>query len=162
MRLVADLPTLSWGETFLRLLVAAALGGLVGLERELEEKAAGLRTHMLVSVGSALFTIVGAYGFQEFFTSGSVSFDPSRVAAQIVTGIGFLGAGVIVRTNSEQTHIYGLTTAACIWLTACIGVVCAVGAWPALLVALVLTFLLLVFGGPVERFLHRRLGAPSD
>jgi putative Mg2+ transporter-C (MgtC) family protein len=134
MRLVADLPTLSWGETFLRLLVAAALGGLVGLERELEEKAAGLRTHMLVSVGSALFTIVGAYGFQEFFTSGSVSFDPSRVAAQIVTGIGFLGAGVIFR---QGFTVRGLTTAASLWLVAAVGMAAGAGFWKGAVIATV-------------------------
>src|SRR5262245_37322269 len=97
MRLLADLPTLAWAETIIRVAVAAGLGAAIGLERELDEKAAGLRTHMLVAVGSALFTLVGAYGFSEFSQGGDVSFDPSRVAAQIVTGIGFLGAGVIFR-----------------------------------------------------------------
>src|SRR5581483_8585686 len=95
-RRVTDV-SIGWDETLLRLAVAALLGAVIGLERELDEKAAGLRTHMLVSAGAALFTLVGAYGFAGFFGHGGnvVSFDPSRVAAQIVTGIGFLGAGVI-------------------------------------------------------------------
>ena len=115
---MAELPTLGWVETLLRLLVAAGLGGVIGLERELDEKAAGLRTHMLVSVGAALFTLVGAYGFSDFFDGNTVSFDPSRVAAQIVTGIGFLGAGVIFR---QGFTVRGLTTAASLWLVGAIG-----------------------------------------
>src|SRR6266511_5796510 len=103
--LAAD-PQLTWLQAIVRVAAAAGLGGLIGLERELDEKAAGLRTHMLVSVGSALFTLVGAYGFSGF---PSASVDPSRIAAQIVTGIGFLGAGVIFR---QGFTIRGLTTAA--------------------------------------------------
>src|SRR5216117_3445628 len=89
-RSVPDIPSLGWEGTLLRLVVAAALGGAIGLERELDEKAAGLRTHILVSLGSALFTLVSAYGFREFLTTGGavVRADPARIAAQIVTGIG--------------------------------------------------------------------------
>ena len=134
MRLAADLPTLGWDETFLRLIVAAALGGLIGLERELDEKAAGLRTHILVSVGSALFTLVGAYGFSEFFNGNTISFDPSRVAAQIVTGIGFLGAGVIFR---QGFTVRGLTTAASLWLVAAIGMAAGAGFWKGAVLATV-------------------------
>src|SRR5436189_6392825 len=90
-------PQLSWLDALARIAVAAALGAVIGLERELDEKAAGLRTHMLVSLGSALFTLVGAYGFADLINNGKFSYDPSRIAAQIVTGIGFLGAGVIFR-----------------------------------------------------------------
>src|SRR6266516_3472604 len=131
MRLVADL-SLGWGDTLLRVAVAAALGGAIGLERELDEKAAGLRTHMLVSVGSALFTLVGAYGFSEFSQVGDVSFDPSRVAAQIVTGIGFLGAGVIFR---QGLTVRGLTTAASLWLVAAVGMAAGAGYWAGALIA---------------------------
>jgi putative Mg2+ transporter-C (MgtC) family protein len=99
-----------------RLLLAAVLGGAVGAERELADQPAGLRTHMLLTIGACLFTLVSAYGF-----GGSA--DPSRLAAQIVTGIGFLGGGAIVRYGLT---IRGLTTAASIWATASIGV--AVGA----------------------------------
>jgi putative Mg2+ transporter-C (MgtC) family protein len=130
MRLVADL-SLGWGETLLRLVVAAALGAAIGLERELDEKAAGLRTHMLVSLGAALFTVVGAYGFSEF-PHGSV--DPSRIAAQIVTGIGFLGAGVIFR---QGFTIRGLTTAASLWLVGAIGMAAGAGYWKGAVIATV-------------------------
>ena len=119
------IPDISIGEIALRLVVAAALSGLVGLEREWRERAAGLRTHMLVGVGSALFTLISAYGFNEFLVGGSnvVRADPSRIAAQIVTGIGFLGAGAIMR---QGLNIRGLTTAAGLWVVAAIGM--AVGA----------------------------------
>src|SRR5512132_921450 len=99
MLLASDFPTLSWPELLLRLVLAAAFGGLIGLERELREREAGFRTHTLVSVGSALFTLVSAYGFRDFLVHGDtvVRADPTRIAAQIVTGIGFLGAGAIIR-----------------------------------------------------------------
>jgi putative Mg2+ transporter-C (MgtC) family protein len=120
-----DVPSLHWPEVVLRLVLAAAFGGALGLERELREREAGLRTHLLVSVGSALFTIVSAYGFREFLNSGEsvVRADPTRIAAQIVTGIGFLGAGAIIR---QGLSIRGLTTAATLWVVAAIGM--AVGA----------------------------------
>jgi putative Mg2+ transporter-C (MgtC) family protein len=121
--------TLGWGDTLLRVVVAAALGGAIGLERELDEKAAGLRTHVLVSVGAALFTLVGAYGFTEFPQAG---IDPSRIAAQVVTGVGFLGAGVIFR---QGFTIRGLTTAASLWLVAAIGMAAGVGFWKGALIA---------------------------
>jgi putative Mg2+ transporter-C (MgtC) family protein len=134
MHLVADIPAVGWGDTFVRLLVAAALGGVIGLERELDEKAAGLRTHMLVSVGSALFTMVGAYGFHDFLASGAavVRADPGRIAAQIVTGIGFLGAGVIFR---QGFTVRGLTTAASLWLVAAIGMAAGAGFWEGAVIA---------------------------
>lgn len=119
------IPDITLGEIAIRLVVAAALSGLIGLEREWRERAAGLRTHMLVGVGSALFTLVSAYGFNDFLVGGSnvVRADPSRIAAQIVTGIGFLGAGAILR---QGLTIRGLTTAAGLWVVAAIGM--AVGA----------------------------------
>jgi putative Mg2+ transporter-C (MgtC) family protein len=129
---------LGWDETFLRLAVAAVLGGVIGLERELDEKAAGLRTHMLVSAGSALFTLVSAYGFADILAvSGSqvlVRLDPSRIAAQIVTGIGFLGAGVIFR---QGFTVRGLTTAASLWLVAAIGMASGAGYWAGAVLATV-------------------------
>jgi len=126
MQLVADVFTLGWGGTLARLAVATALGAAIGLERELDEKAAGLRTHMLVAAGSALFTLISAYGFSEFIGHDRVSFDPSRIAAQIVTGIGFLGAGVIFRSGF---NVRGLTTAASLWLVAAIGMAAGAGYW---------------------------------
>lgn len=104
----------------LRILTAAILAGLIGLERERSHRAAGLRTYILVSIGSALFTIVGCYGFP---TIGNAR-DTARVAAQIVTGIGFLGAGTILR---QGIVVRGLTTAAGLWAAAAIGMACGVG-----------------------------------
>jgi uncharacterized membrane protein YhiD involved in acid resistance len=117
LRLAFSLPTLGWDEALLRLALAAALGGLIGLERELREQEAGVRTHLLVGVGSALFTIAGAYGFHDFLVSGGnvVRTDPTRIAAQIVTGIGFLGAGAIIR---QGLAVRGLTTAATLLVVA--------------------------------------------
>jgi len=122
----SQLPTLNWDESLLRLALAALLGGLIGVERELREREAGLRTHLLVSLGSALFTIVGAYGFHSFLDSGAnvVRADPTRVAAQIVTGIGFLGAGAIIR---QGLSVRGLTTAATLWVVAAVGLAAGAG-----------------------------------
>ena len=104
-----------------RLLLAAVLGGAIGAERELNDQAAGLRTHMLLTIGACLFTLVSAYGF-----GGGVGTDPSRLAAQIVTGIGFLGGGAIVR---QGLTVKGLTTAASIWATASVGVAIGAGSY---------------------------------
>lgn len=104
----------------LRLAVAAGLGGAIGFERELRERQAGLRTHLVVSLGAALFTLVSAYAFRNF---GS-KVDPTRIAAQIVSGIGFLGAGAIIR---QGFSVRGLTTAATLWLVAAIGMASGAG-----------------------------------
>jgi putative Mg2+ transporter-C (MgtC) family protein len=127
-------PTLGWPHVLLRLAIAAALGGAVGMERELRERQAGLRTHLVVCVGSALFTLVSAYGFHEFLTSGGalVRTDPTRIAAQIVSGIGFLGAGAIIR---QGLSVRGLTTAATLWLVAAIGMAAGAGYYSAALIA---------------------------
>ena len=121
---VANAP--SWPHILLRLTVAAALGGAIGLERELRERQAGLRTHLVVCVGSALFTLVSAYAF----TSPRV--DPTRIAAQIVSGIGFLGAGAIIR---QGLSVRGLTTAATLWLVAAIGMASGAGYYDAAIIA---------------------------
>ena len=102
----------------LRLLVAGILGAIIGLDREYRAKEAGYRTHFLVSLGSALIMIVSQYGFQEIIKENSVTLDPSRVAAQVVSGIGFIGAGTIIL---QKQIVRGLTTAAGIWATAGIG-----------------------------------------
>jgi putative Mg2+ transporter-C (MgtC) family protein len=131
--LAASVPTLDWPEVLLRLFVAAALGGAIGLERELRERQAGLRTHLVVSVGSALFTLVSAYGFSDFLGSPAVArVDPTRIAAQIVSGIGFLGAGAIIR---QGLSVRGLTTAASLWLVAAIGMASGAGYWDAAVIA---------------------------
>ena len=130
----AAIPTLSTWEVLGRLALAAVLGGAVGLEREFREREAGLRTHLLVSVGSALFTLVSAYGFHEFLVNGGalVRTDPTRIAAQIVSGIGFLGAGAIIR---QGLSVRGLTTAATLWLVAAIGMAAGAGYYSAALIA---------------------------
>jgi putative Mg2+ transporter-C (MgtC) family protein len=128
--LAASVPAIDWPEVLLRLALAAVLGSVLGLERELREREAGLRTHLLVSVGSALFTLVSAYGFHEFLNSGAsvVRADPARIAAQIVTGIGFLGAGAIIR---QGLSVRGLTTAATLWVVAAIGMAAGAGYYSA-------------------------------
>jgi putative Mg2+ transporter-C (MgtC) family protein len=118
---------MSESELLIRLLVAVALGGLIGLERELRDRTAGFRTHILVCVGSAVFTMVSAYGFEAFMTTADASvvrMDPGRIAAQIVTGIGFLGGGAILRYGAT---VRGLTTAAGLWVVAAVGMAVGVG-----------------------------------
>ena len=129
---LAAVPELSWPHVLLRLSMAAALGGAIGMERELRERQAGLRTHLVVCLGSALFTLVSAYGFHEFLVSGGslVRTDPTRIAAQIVSGIGFLGAGAIIR---QGLSVRGLTTAATLWLVAAIGMATGAGYYSAAL-----------------------------
>src|SRR5438046_8799342 len=137
-----SIPTRDWTEALLRLVLAAVLGGAIGIEREIREREAGLRTHMLVSVGSALFTIVSAYGFHEFLTSGQsvVRADPTRIAAQIVTGIGFLGAGAIIR---QGLSIRGLTTAATLWVVAAVGLAVGAGYYSGALITTAIVLLAL-------------------
>ncbi|MFL5951108.1 MAG: MgtC/SapB family protein [Gaiellaceae bacterium] len=146
LQLVASaLPSLSWSEALLRIALAGVLGGAIGLERELREREAGLRTHLLVSVGAALFTITGAYGFD------SVRTDPTRIAAQIVTGIGFLGAGAIIR---QGFSVRGLTTAATLWVVAALGLACGAGYYSA---AAITTAVVLVALWPLRIAAYRIL-----
>ncbi|MVP02005.1 MgtC/SapB family protein [Paenibacillus lutrae] len=107
----------------IRLIIALVLGGLIGFEREISNQAAGFRTHILVCVGSALIMLLSIYGFSAFVNEANVRMDPSRLAAQVVSGIGFLGAGTIIRNGFS---VSGLTTAASLWVVAAIGL--AVGA----------------------------------
>jgi putative Mg2+ transporter-C (MgtC) family protein len=132
-----------------RLAVAAAMGMAIGVEREMREQAAGLRTHMLVAVGSCLFTLVSAFGFESFAASS----DPSRVAAQIVTGIGFLGAGAILR---EGITVRGLTTAASLWIAAAIGMAVGVGMFWASGLAVAITIVSLWALRPFRSRLRQR------
>jgi len=123
-------------EIVLRLLLAAALGAIIGFQRERAHKAAGLRTHALIALGAALFTIVSVYGFP-----GSA--DVSRVAAGVVTGIGFIGAGVIFRGMGKD-HVVGLTTAASVWVTAAVGLAAGAGMYIIAAVTAVLVLLVLL------------------
>ena len=151
--LASSIPTLSGGEVLLRVALAAVLGGAVGIERELREREAGLRTHLLVSVGSALFTLASAYGFRDFLVHGGsvVRADPTRIAAQIVSGIGFLGAGAIIR---QGLSVRGLTTAATLWVVAAIGLASGAGYYSA---AAITTAVALVSLGPLRVVAHRIL-----
>ena len=125
------------GEFILRIFGAGVLGGLIGFEREYRSKEAGLRTHFLVALGSALFMIISQYGFQGVQAG---RFDVARVAAQVVTGIGFIGAGVII---FQKNSLRGLTTAAGLWVTAAIGLGCGGGMYIISTVATVLVLLVL-------------------
>ena len=139
-------PEIEWVHVLLRIAVAAGLTGAIGMERELRERAAGLRTHMLVGVGSALFTIVSAYAWSDFVfdRQQGVVFDPTRISAQIVTGIGFLGAGAIIR---QGLSVRGLTTAAGLWVVAAIGMAVGAGYYSAAVIA---TGVVLVGLGPLR------------
>jgi len=148
LELDLSMGNLSFDQMVLRLAMASILGGLIGLERERLDRAAGLRTHALVSVGSALIMLVSAYGFPDPEGAAMAGLDPSRIAAQVVSGIGFLGAGVIIfRGNSVR----GLTTAATIWSVAGVGLAAGGGLYAAAIVGT--GFMLLIQAGlkPVER-----------
>ncbi len=128
-----------------RLIVAAILGAGIGIERERHEHPAGIRTHMLVSVGSAAFTVLSIYSFGQ----GS---DPGRVAAQIVTGIGFLGAGSILKGGGT---VHGLTTAASLWVVAAVGMAAGAGAWG---VAVATTIIVIISLWPLRAIERRYFG----
>jgi len=140
--LLNAVPSLGWDDNLARLSLAAVLGGAIGFERELRDREAGLRTHLLVCLGSALFTIVSAYGFRDFLTSGDqvIRADPTRIAAQIVTGIGFLGAGAIIR---QGLSVRGLTTAATLWVSAAIGIAAGAGYYSGAVLGTVVTLIAL-------------------
>lgn len=129
---------ITWSELALRMIVAAILGGLVGIEREWSNHAAGFRTHILVCLGSATIMLLSIYGFSEFVYETQVRVDPARLAAQVVSGIGFLGAGAIMRNGNV---IKGLTTAASVWVVGAIGLCVGAGF---LVGAFVCTFLVLI------------------
>jgi putative Mg2+ transporter-C (MgtC) family protein len=141
---LADIPSLGWDSALARLALAAALGAVIGLERELRDREAGLRTHLLVAVGSALFTIVSAFGFHDVLSQSGpnvlVRLDPSRIAAQIVSGIGFLGAGAIIR---QGLSVRGLTTAATLWVVAAIGMAAGAGYYQGAVLATVVALVAL-------------------
>jgi putative Mg2+ transporter-C (MgtC) family protein len=145
------LPELGSAEILLRVVLAAALGGAIGFERELREREAGLRTHMLVSVGAALFTLVSAYAWTDwrFSTPQGLVFDPTRIAAQVVSGIGFLGAGAIIR---QGLSVRGLTTAATLGVVAAIGMATGAGYYAA---AVATTALVLISLWPLRILAYR-------
>ncbi len=144
---------LDWQEIVLRLGAATLAGGLIGLNRDLQGKPIGLRTLGLVGLATAMVVVLA----ESFGNTEKVPDAISRIIQGILTGIGFLGAGVIVH-RENRSRVQGLTSAACTWLTACLGIVCGAGQWRIVAVALGITFMVLIFGGRTERWLHRALG----
>lgn len=136
-------------EMLMRLSVATLCGGLIGLEREIHGKVAGLRTHALVSLGSALIMLVSVDMFAAY--RGMASVDPTRIAAQVVSGIGFLGAGAIIRF---PTGITGLTTAASLWVVSAIGLASGAGFFRPALATTILVLMVLVLFARIGRFFH--------
>ncbi len=133
-----------------RMLIAAVLGAAIGLEREIHEHPAGMRTHLLVALGSAIFTVLSIYGFEDVGRANvAPNVDPTRIAAQIVSGIGFLGAGAILKYG---TSIRGLTTAASLWTAAAIGMAAGAGEW---LIAGVGTFIVVFSLWPLNALVAR-------
>ena len=139
-------------EVILRLLAAAVIGSLIGIDREVRRKPAGMRTHALVSLGAALLTLV-------VIRIGPSSADHlsavSRVIQGIIAGVGFLGGGAILKSIGEHEMVHGLTTAASIWLVASLGIACGAGQWGAALTACVIALLILTVGSRVEGLVHR-------
>src|SRR3984893_6524121 len=145
-------------EVVLRLGAATLIGAAIGLNRDLHGKPIGVRTLGLVGLASAMAPLAVLSNAGEGVNSADAA---SRVIQGVLTGIGFLGAGVIVRRNIGD-RVHGLTSAACAWTTACLGLVCGLAAWPIVATGVVLVFVLLAFGGPFERKCHRWLGSHSD
>lgn len=145
---------ISWSQILLRLSLAAVLGALVGSERERKNWAAGMRTHMMVCVGSTLTMMVSAFGFKDILGTSAVVLDPSRIAAQVISGIGFIGAGTILFLRQEVVR--GLTTAAGLWTVAAIGLATGGGMYFAAITATVAVLIILWILKPIERRLFAR------
>ena len=142
------MPTTTQIELMLRLLLAAGLGAAIGVERELRQKPAGLRTNILIALGSALFVAISI----AFAHAGGT---PDRIAAQVVTGIGFLGGGAILRSG---TSVHGMTTAATIWVNAAVGMAAGAGLYAIAIAATVIALVVLALLPPLERYFERRAG----
>jgi len=145
------------GIIILRLFIAAILGGVVGIERENQKRAAGLRTHILVSLGSALVMITSEYMFKVYGELTDI--DPARLGAQVISGIGFLGAGTIIK---QGTSVRGLTTAASLWAVACIGLATGTGFYTAAVITAAIVFLTLMFLRKFENVLNRKSIATDE
>jgi putative Mg2+ transporter-C (MgtC) family protein len=148
---------MEWTDIAIRLSTATVIGMALGLNRDLHGKPTGMRTLGLVGLGSSLAVTAV---IDPTIPLGDALNAVSRVVQGILTGIGFLGAGVIVR-GSGEARVRGLTTAACTWLTASLGVVCAVAAWTVIAIALPLLFFVLLAGGPIEKAIRARFGKPD-
>ena len=148
---------LDWWDIILRLSVATLASGIIGLNRDLHGKPIGLRTLSLVGLATATVVLLAN---PEALEAGRLSDATSRIIQGLLTGIGFLGAGVIV--HAEQSKVKGLTSAACVWFTACIGIVCGLGLWRLVIIALAIALFVLALGGPIERALHRIFRGKPD
>lgn len=145
---------IDWKEILLRLSLAAFFGAIIGLERERKDWAAGLRTHMMVCLGSSLIIMVSSYGFTDVLANKSVVLDPSRIAAQVVSGIGFIGAGTILFLR--QGVIRGLTTASGLWTVAAIGLATGGGMYVAAFLTTILALIILWLLQPIEKIFSKR------
>ncbi len=144
-------------EFIIRILAATFLGAIIGLDREYRTKAAGFRTHVLVALGSALFMIISVHGFDDLPKDQmTLRMDPARIAAQVVTGIGFIGAGTII---FQKNVVKGLTTAAGLWVTAAVGMACGVGIYT---LAVVSTIIVLLCFEAFNAFLHKMHGKNEE
>lgn len=146
-----------FSEIVLRLGAATLAGGAIGLDRDLRGKPIGLKTLGLVSLSTAMVVLLALQAAEP----GKFTDATSRVIQGVLTGIGFLGAGVIVR-RGDRFQVHGLTSAACAFFAACVGIVCGAGHWPIVITALVLAFALLTYGKRTEKWLHRTLGGKDD
>ena len=147
---------LDWTDVVLRLFVATLIGAAIGLDRDLRGKPTGVRTMGIVALGSAAIVLASQYPAHMADVAAA-----SRVMQGIITGIGFLGAGLILR-NPSGGKVHGLTTAASIWLTACLGAACGVGAWPIVLASAVLVAIVLGFGKSLEQAFERHFPRPDS
>jgi putative Mg2+ transporter-C (MgtC) family protein len=147
--------SISVGEVLLRLAIVVVLCGAIGLERQSRDQIAGVRTHVIVGLGAGLFTLVSAFGFPEFSRSG---IDPTRIAAQVVSGIGFLGGGVILR---QGVTVRGVTTAAALWISAAIGMATAAGFYAGAVATTVIALVALVALQRLKPVVRRRLAGET-
>lgn len=145
---------ISWETILLRLVLAAILGGVIGLERERKNWSAGMRTHMMVCLGATLTILVSTYGFADVLEEGRIVLDPARIAAQVISGIGFLGAGIIMFL--KPGFIRGLTTASGLWTVAAIGLAVGAGMYIAAVSATLIAFIILLILQPFEKRFARR------
>jgi putative Mg2+ transporter-C (MgtC) family protein len=156
---LADPFNLSWGETALRLVAGAGFGGVLGIEREWRGHEAGARTHMLLALGAALFGVLSVGAFGGFFAqraSTDVSMDPTRIASYVAAGIGFLGAGTIMK---EGDRVRGLTTAASLWAVAAVGLASGLGFWPGAVIASAIALVTLLAERPLRAMTRRWPGS---
>lgn len=144
---------IGWETILLRLVLASVLGAVIGLERERKNWSAGMRTHMMVCLGAALTIIVSSYGFYDVI-GDHITLDPARIAAQVISGIGFLGAGIIMFL--KPGFIRGLTTASGLWTVAAIGLAAGAGMYIAAIAATVIAFIILLILQPFEKRFARK------